>query len=52
MMSLNGLDKWSLDLKFQVEIVFGRTSFWTLECFGVPRSYLVVLRSSGGVAVL
>jgi hypothetical protein len=32
-LSLDGPDKWSLDPRFRVEMVFGWNQFRTLECF-------------------
>ena len=50
-LNLYGLDKWSLDPKFQVEIVLRGTNF---EPHNIPECQevtLAVLRSLGGVTV-
>jgi hypothetical protein len=50
-LSLDGLDKWSLDLRFQVEIVSGGTNFGPQNLLEWQEVTLVVLRSSERVAV-
>jgi hypothetical protein len=50
-LSLDGLDKWSLDPRFKVEIVSGETNFEPQNVPECQEVTLVMLRSSGGVAV-
>jgi hypothetical protein len=51
MLSLDGLDKWLLDPRFKLEIMSGETNFEPQKVPECQEVTLVVLRSSGGVAV-
>jgi hypothetical protein len=51
-LSLDGLDKWSLEPRFPVEIVSRGTNFEPQNDPECQEVTLVMLRSSGGVAVL
>jgi hypothetical protein len=50
-LSLDGLDKWSLDPRFQVEIMSGGTNFEPKNVPECQEVTLAMLRSSEGVAV-